>query len=380
MNQTEIKIDLISEEDFLNMKAEWDILLKESVTNELFLSWDWIHSWWEVYRDNKKKLNILAVRNNADRIVGIAPLYIQNGDFLGFDNRKILRFCSSVETFPDHLDFIYLKQYENEVYNAVFQYLMVNNKKWDVMIFNGLKDTSVLIKNLIDRKYKNFALNSQIISESVCPYLELSNNFTNYINTFSHKKRYNLRKKRRILLEKEGFILKILNSSDYYEEYLKLLFSLHAERIHRKGIKTTFSGEYVFNFHKKFVEKLSRKERVILAFLFKGSEPVGAIYCIKHNNKYYFYQSGLSAEGEKKGAGTVLMSLMIERAFEEGCKEFDFLRGSEEYKFYWTKNFRKNYNVIVRKNNTIGIFLYIIECIKKKLRFTKRFPSLLSQR
>lgn len=377
MAETEIKVDLISEEDFLNMRTEWNTLLNESVTNELFLSWDWIYSWWQVYKDDKKKLNILSIRNKSGKTIGIAPFYIHNSNFWG-RKKKILKFCSSEETFPDHLDFICLKQYENEVFQAVFQYLKLNNKKWDVIVFKGLKDTSVIVKNLINANRN--VLNSQIISESLCPYLDLSNSFTNYINTFSRKKRYNLIRQRKILLEKEGFIPKFLDNFDCYEEYLNLLFGLHAERVHRKGIKTTFFGEHVYNFHKNIINRLSEEGKVLLAFLYKGSEPLGAIYCMRHNNKYYFYQSGLSAEGEKRSAGTVLISLMIEKAFEEGCNEFDFLRGAEEYKFYWTKNFRKNYNIIIRKNNIIGIFLYIIDYIKKNLRSTRHISSFLSQK
>jgi hypothetical protein len=81
---------------------------------------------------------------------------------------------------------------------------------------------------------------------------------------------------------------------------------------------------------------------------------------MKHNNKYYYYQSGISSEGERKSAGAVLLSLLIEQASGEGCIELDFLRGREEYKDYWTGNYRRNYSITVRKDNYINRMTHYI--------------------
>ena len=94
-----------------------------------------------------------------------------------------------------------------------------------------------------------------------------------------------------------------------------------------------------------------KEGKVTLTLLQKEYDPLALYYCFKHNQKYYYYQAGLSYEGEKKSAGTVLFSLIIENAFKERYKEFDFLRGSEEYKFYWTKDYRKDYSITIRKDD-----------------------------
>jgi CelD/BcsL family acetyltransferase involved in cellulose biosynthesis len=152
--------------------------------------------------------------------------------------------------------------------------------------------------------------------------------------------------------------MKTVHSDEEPEKHLRELFVLHNERAKRKGIKTTFAGEDLYTFHSRAIHYLLKEGKVILTVLRKANPALVSYYCFKHNEKYYYFQAGLSDEGEKKSAGAVLFSLIIENAFKEGCKEFDFLRGSEEYKFYWTKNYRKDYSLIVRKDNLMNRMTY----------------------
>jgi CelD/BcsL family acetyltransferase involved in cellulose biosynthesis len=173
-------------------------------------------------------------------------------------------------------------------------------------------------------------------------------------------------------MNREKAQLRTVQSGEEPEKYIEALFALHDERAKQKGIKTTFSGESVYQFHKKIIHSLLKDGKVVLAFLYKESDPIASYYCIKHNQKYYYYQAGLSREGEKKSAGTVLFSLLIENAFKEHFKEFDFLRGNEEYKYFWTENYRKDYSIIIRKDDFINRITHysdaIYRCILPPLR------------
>ena len=200
-----------------------------------------------------------------------------------------------------------------------------------------------------------------------CPYLVIDKTFEGYLKSFSPKKRQTLLRKRKILMEREKAVLKIVHCDEEPEKYIQALFALHDERAKQEGIKTTFCGEDTYNFHKKAIHYLLKDGKVILAFLYKEMKPLVSYYCIKHNQKYYYYQAGLSYEGEKKSAGSVLFSLIIEEAFKEGCKEFDFLRGSEEYKFYWTRNCRKDYSITIRKDDFFNRMTHYSHTIYRRI-------------
>ncbi len=349
-----ISIEKISDSQFANMRGEWNALLERSVTNEAFLVWEWMYSWWDVFKNGDTELYLLRGKNSTGETIGIAPFYLQKKRLFGNFKRNTIRFCSSLETYPDHLDFITTKEYEHLFSEAVLDYLIQHDHDWDLIKLDGVQENATIKKYLTSFRADKDGVLMTSLPGTRCPYLLIDNTFEGYLKSFSSKKRQTLMRKRKILMNREKALLKMVQCDEEPEKYIRELFSLHDERAKQKGIKSTFRGEAIYTFHNKVIQSLLRDGKVILAFLYKESNPLVSYYCIRHNKKYYYYQAGLSHDGEKKSAGAVLFSLLIEKAFEEGCGEFDFLRGNEEYKSYWTKNCRKDYSITVRKNDLIN--------------------------
>jgi len=349
--QENISIDRISEGQFENMRAEWNSLLEKSATNEIFLLWEWMHSWWDVFKNGSRQLYLLRGKNSLGETIGIAPFYLQKQTFLGNLKRNILRFCSSLETYPDHLDIIATKEYGHLFSEAVLNYLIQHGQDWDLIKWDGVHDNAMIKKYLTSAGPKQNGVLTTSIPSARCPYLVIDKTFEGYLKSFSSKKRQTLLRKRKVLMNREKALLKTVHCDEEPEKHIQELFALHDERARRKGIKTTFWGEDLYKFHSKAIQYLLKDGKVTLTLLQKEYDPLALYYCFKHNQKYYYYQAGLSYEGEKKSAGTVLFSLIIENAFREKYKEFDFLRGSEEYKFYWTKDYRKDYSITIRKDD-----------------------------
>ena len=348
-----LTINSISEKEFLEMRTRWNSLLGGSITNEVFLLWEWVDAWWSSFKDNEKQLYILIGKNSNGELVGIAPLYRENNRIPGFGIRKIIKFCCSGDAYPDHLDFICERGYEKLFPKAALEYLKKKENEWDAIRLEGIKENSVVKNGLLDGPRDNHYI-IECIPESKCPYLAIKSSFEEYLKSFSRKKRETLMRKRRKLLNKENVVYKTVDRKEDPRKHIEDLFSLHAGRANRKGIKTTFCGNHILNFHKKFIFSSLSENRIVISFLYEDSIPLVVYYCIRYNNKYYYYQSGISYEGENKSAGVVLLSLVIEKAFNEKCTEFDFLRGEEEYKYYWTKDFRYDYSIIIRKKGFGG--------------------------
>ena len=45
-------------ESFFQLREEWTRLLKRSITNSFFLSWEWLYSWWQTGRIKKASNDI----------------------------------------------------------------------------------------------------------------------------------------------------------------------------------------------------------------------------------------------------------------------------------------------------------------------------------
>jgi hypothetical protein len=362
-----IFIERISDVQFIDMREKWNSLLERSLTNEVFLLWEWVYSWWDVFKDGSRELYILCGKNPSGKMIGIAPFYLQKKKLFGNIKRNIVRFCSSLETYPDHLDIIATKEYEHLFSEAVLNYLVQHNKDWDLMKLDGVHENSIIKKYLTSTPPKMKGLFITSVPDAKCPYLVIDRSFEDYLKSFSPKKRQTLLRKRRILMDREKAVFKAVHYDEEPEKYFQELFTLHDERARQKGIETTFSGEDVYKFHNKVIHYLLRDGKVVLAFLYKEFKPLVSYYCIKHNEKVYYYQAGLSYEGEKRSAGTVLFSLILEDAFGERYKEFDFLRGNEEYKYFWTKNYRKDYSITVRKDDFINKMIHYSHTIYRRV-------------
>ena len=199
-------------------------------------------------------------------------------------------------------------------------YLIQRNKDWDLIKLEGVHENAMIKKYLTsDHPKKNGVLMTSVPSTR-CPYLVIDKTFEGYLKSFSAKKRQTLLRKRKILMNREKAVLKTVHSDEEPEKHIQALFALHDERARRKGIKTTFFGEDVYKFHNKAIRYLLKDGKVMLAFLYKEMNPLVSYYCIKYNQKYYYYQAGLSQEGEKKSAGTVLFSLSSRMLLKKDLK------------------------------------------------------------
>jgi CelD/BcsL family acetyltransferase involved in cellulose biosynthesis len=87
-------------------------------------------------------------------------------------------------------------------------------------------------------------------------------------------------------------------------------------------------------FHRALAEQWTPDGRAILARLAIAGRPLAVIYGFTVGSKFHFYQSGVGTGVEEavKSPGIVAFLLLMERLSGRGITEFDFLRGSSEYK------------------------------------------------
>jgi CelD/BcsL family acetyltransferase involved in cellulose biosynthesis len=350
MSRKGLSLFYITEEEFAASRTEWNGLLEKSATNEIFLSWEWMYSWWHVFKDKKKSIFILVGIDDDGHWVGIAPLYIEQRSIPGLYKKRILRLCSSVEVYPEHLDFICIESLTKEFPERVFAYLQERSTEWDRIELTSIKEVAIVKSYLLStsNSKSNFIISSQAQQE--CPYLKIETTFQDYLKSFSGKTRNTLARKRKRILEKEQWVFHVLESqSEDYTTYLRELFSLHAGRSLRNKTSTKFRGDKIYGFHEKLIGYLYKNGNIIITTLQKESAIQVIYYCLSYNKKYLYYQTGISRLGEQKSAGTVLLSMTLEMSFKEGCTEFDFLRGKEKYKYFWTRDARTSYALSIRK-------------------------------
>jgi CelD/BcsL family acetyltransferase involved in cellulose biosynthesis len=91
----------------------------------------------------------------------------------------------------------------------------------------------------------------------------------------------------------------------------------------------------VQRFHRMGAPRLQRAGLLRLHAWTLDGRIVAVQYVLVHRGRACGYLAGYDPQLAACSIGSVLINAAIEHAIREGCREFDFLRGVEPYKYAW---------------------------------------------
>src|SRR5512133_2941779 len=120
-------MDLIRYNDFPDeLKADWNLLLDESILHVPFLRYEYLQTWWQTRGGGEwpadARLAIIAARENG-RLVGIAPFFSAT-----WEGKPTLLLLGSIE-ISDYLDLIARPEDLPAFSEALLSYLQVERCK-----------------------------------------------------------------------------------------------------------------------------------------------------------------------------------------------------------------------------------------------------------
>mgnify|MGYP001442490961 FL=1 len=135
-----------TQNEFSKLKGDWATLLKKSRSDTVFLTWEWMYTWWECFQENKH-LFILTVYDENENLVGMAPLCKDKKKIGGIPVLNYIKFLGTIPTSSDHLDFILYQGREKEALETIVEYLFQENR-WDLCLLSNIPSTSLTGKLL----------------------------------------------------------------------------------------------------------------------------------------------------------------------------------------------------------------------------------------
>jgi len=250
----------------------------------------------------------------------------------------------------------------------------VGRRRYDILMLSNLAKGSHLIEGLCSGAATESDA-PKVTPLFWCPYLPLPSSFDAYVSSLSKNMRYNLRRRTRQVLNLQGVIeIVCVESAAELPKAMDDLFRLHTLRRAVRGGETRFTIKARQKFHRTLADIFLRQGRLRLLLLKADSQAIAAIYCFKYGSKTFYFQSGFDPQWSKYSVGMVLMGQCIEMAIRDGCKEFDFLRGDEDYKFQWTAEVRQTVEVrcplTARGHNVLRVLegpAHIKRCLRRFL-------------
>jgi CelD/BcsL family acetyltransferase involved in cellulose biosynthesis len=163
------------------------------------------------------------------------------------------------------------------------------------------------------------------------PFVGLPGTFDGYLSSLGGKERHELRRKMRRAGERlPGLAFRVTRTAEELERDLPSFLDLH--RKSHPG-KERFMDDRMADFFRGIATGFLREGTLRLAFLSGGGEDVASAFQFRTGRAVLLYNSGYDPGRREAHPGLVLIARCIEHALGEGAREYDFLRGTERYKY-----------------------------------------------
>lgn len=315
---------------FAALRQEWDDLLATSPANCLFLTWEWLYTWWK-HLGGRRRLHLFLVRNRGE-LAGIAPLAQRPPILRRLLPFPALEFLGTGTVGSDHLDVIAGSGKEHPVSEALAS-------AWDgtslALELAQVNRTASLAAALVHRlEHRGWAFRDS--ATELCPVIDLAgHSWESYVGTLGSAHRYNFQRRLRNLEKRFKTRLELAHTEAERRLALETLVALHTHRWDARGGSDAFGSRALLSFHDEVTQLALERGWLRLFVLRLDGKPAAALLGYRYGQTFSFYQSGFDPAFAKDSVGLVMMGLAIRWAIEEGATEYDFLHGAEPYKFHW---------------------------------------------
>jgi CelD/BcsL family acetyltransferase involved in cellulose biosynthesis len=321
---------------FAKLKLEWSDLLESSTSQNLFLTWEWLHTWWK-HLAADGQLSILAVRCGGE-LAALAPFGVRPPSLSRRRFFPVQEFLGSGNAGSDYLDFIVRRGCEPKALQAFASYLAGERLMLDWTQLKRHDCFAAAVASILGEK-------GWRVSETktnTCPFILLAGkSWESYLATLGAEHRYNFNRKWKRLNRDYVVQFEQVRTEEQCHESIDLVVTLHNMRWRERGGSDAFHTRGLVGFHRELSQIALDRGWLRMYVLRLNGKPAAGLYGFLYHRTFYFYQSGFDAAYDKYSVGLVTMGLAIKRAIEEGAEEFDLLHGDEDYKSHWSNGSRE---------------------------------------
>jgi CelD/BcsL family acetyltransferase involved in cellulose biosynthesis len=346
-------------DSFINLRTEWEQLLTESASSSVFLTWEWLFSWWKNYGAGKE-LWLVTVRRDK-KLVGLLPLMKETRKKLGVTLSTIVNLGTPQSDVGGFL----FNPGDDDIPIAILEYLKKHQKGWDILELNeiSLRDPAFpFIASAFDPKQY-----SRIDEVNAHFFIELEDSWDKFGQRLSKKFRHNLRRALKLAEEIGPVKITRLQGRDVNEKSLDIITEINRHANYPKLYNSLSEQAFL----KELAVSMAEKKWFSIYLLFVNNEPVAYEYGFVHENRFEDWRSGFDTRFPANiSIGKLLAMQVVQKCIEEKQREIDFLRGDESYKQEWVPSKRDFVNIRLFNNSkpqAMGAFLWL-QKIKPLLR------------
>ena len=307
--------------------AEWNALLDVSASHVPFLRYEYLSTWWQTLGGGEWKQAGLAVVTayQDGRLLGIAPLFAAQNR----QDEPALLLLGSIEV-SDYLDIIARPEDLPAFFAGLLPYLAsLEQPRWQVLDWYNLLEGSPSLPALAQAAAQlGWSFTQERLQHS--PYIALPGDWETYLAGIDKKQRHEIRRKMR-RLEESGLAMRWYLVED--EATLAGEIEAFMDLMAQDSDKAAFLTPPMRQLFTSVTRCAFQAQCLHLAFLEINGEKAAAYMNFDYLNRLWIYNSGVNHDYMEYSPGWVLLGYLLRWANEHNIKEFDFMRGDEEYKY-----------------------------------------------
>lgn len=313
------------------LRLQWNALLRSSAADSPFLTWEWLHAWWK-HLHGGAALKVIAVRKGDD-LIAIAPLMITPAVLPWFSG---LEFLGSGHAGSDYLDVIVRPGRETEALGAVTQFLKTQKL---ALRLDHVPEVSLGAQ--LSERLASEGWTASAAPGGVCPIIPLAGHtWDSYLATLGPAHRANVRRRLRGTEQQFKVRFEQVTTDSGRRDALEALRGFHEQRFRTRRGSTAFLTPALRAFQDDATRRTLDRGWLRMYVLWLNDVPAAVMYGFLYNRQFYFYQHGFDQRYASYSVGLVLVANTIRAAIDEGAELFDFLWGTEPYKWLWTRETR----------------------------------------
>ena len=321
----------VSVKDFDAIEGEWQELLTSCPAGGIFVTPQFQRVWWRHFGGDSQ-LAVSSVRD-GDRLLGIAPLMLR-GD--------VLSFVGGSDLF-DYRDFVVRGGEESAFFAGLWDHLV--DLPWSMMELGELPEGSPTLEHLPPLA-DGSGMKVEVSEEEATPVAALPASWDEYLGGLRKKDRHEVRRKLRRLESAEAPNQYICDNPETLESCMQDFFRLLRAS---KPEKDEFMTPARERFFVDIALELAPKGQFKLYFLEIGGVRVASCICLDYCDEYLLYNSGYDPDYSALSVGLLNKVLCIREAIEEGRHSFNFLKGTERYKYHLGGKSQPVHRLVVRR-------------------------------
>jgi CelD/BcsL family acetyltransferase involved in cellulose biosynthesis len=306
----------ITEESFDWLTSFWKDHGHELRWDNVFVLPPWLKVWQKTFAPETKPYFLTG--RQEEKVTGIAPLLIKD---------RTASIIGSADVC-DYVDFIVAPGKEGDFFKALLDDLKGRNV--NLLDLGALRPDSATNAFLIDTARKT-GYEATCEEEDLSLERDLPPTWDEYLKLLNSKQRHEVRRKLRRLAEAGSINYRFVDKAESVPDFMDTFLKMFVES---REDKAEFLTEQMADFFKSMAGAMAEAGLLRAGILEVDDKPVAAIIAFDYNDIVYLYNSAYDPNYSSLSVGVLSKALYIKDSIERGKKRFDFLKGTERYKYH----------------------------------------------